>query len=291
MIVKEFVGIGNENVSGSCLDHCKNTLESFDCKNVEDSKYLQSVVGAKDCMDYSYWGRDSELIYETHATGYNCRNILFCNECWENNTDLMYCDSCINSSHLFGCIGLRRKEYCIFNKQYTKDQYEQLVSKIIEHMRSTKEWGEFFPLSICHFGYNETVAQDYFPLAKEELLTRGWKWQEEEKPEENYLGPNTAIPDDIHDVTDEITKQILRCEITGKPYKIIPQELLFYRNMGLPLPKKSPDQRHKERIARRNPRKLWNRNCQKCNKAIRTSFASDRPEIVYCEDCYLSSVY
>ena len=29
---------------------------------------------------------------------------------------------------------LRNKSYCILNKQYTKEEYEELVPKIIEHM-------------------------------------------------------------------------------------------------------------------------------------------------------------
>ncbi|KKP36762.1 MAG: hypothetical protein UR28_C0038G0001, partial [Candidatus Peregrinibacteria bacterium GW2011_GWF2_33_10] len=52
-----------------------------------------------------------------------------------------------------------------------------------------------------------------------------------------------------------------------------------------------PDQRHKDRMALRNPRKLWKRNCIKCNAEIQTTYAPERKEIVYCEKCYLESVY
>jgi len=37
-------------------------------------------------------------------------------------------------------------------------------------MMKTGEWGEFFPASLSPFGYNETVAQEYFPLSREEVL-------------------------------------------------------------------------------------------------------------------------
>jgi hypothetical protein len=56
------------------------------------------------------------------------------------------------------------------NRQYTKEEYELLVPKIIEKMMSDGEWGEFFPAILSPFGYNETVAQEYFPLTREELL-------------------------------------------------------------------------------------------------------------------------
>ncbi|USN57480.1 MAG: hypothetical protein H6766_03435 [Candidatus Peribacteria bacterium] len=76
----------------------------------------------------------------------------------------MYSFNCDSSSHLFGCIGLRNKSYCIFNKQYTKEEYNALVPKIIEHMKQTGEWGEFFHPSLSPFGYNETVANEYYPV-------------------------------------------------------------------------------------------------------------------------------
>ena len=79
-----------------------------------------------------------------------------------------YSMNCYDSSYLFGCDGLRNKQYCIFNKQYTKEEYEVLVTKIIGHMQQTGERGEFFPSSMSSFGYNETVANEYYPINKEE---------------------------------------------------------------------------------------------------------------------------
>ena len=37
-------------------------------------------------------------------------------------------------------------------------------------MMKTGEWGEFFPSSLSPFGYNETVAQEHFPMSREEVL-------------------------------------------------------------------------------------------------------------------------
>jgi hypothetical protein len=158
-------------------------------------------------------------------------------------------------------------------------------------MRKTGEWGEFFPVQLSPFAYNETVAHESFPLSKEHVEERGWKWREEEDDRQQYLGPNIEVPIDISAVSDDITKHILECEVTGKPYKVIPQELKFHRDMGIPLSRTCPDQRHKERMAQRNPRKLWDRACMKCQKAISTTYSPDRPEIVYCDECYLSTVY
>jgi hypothetical protein len=291
MIVKESFGTRNEASSGNYLDNCKNARLCFESRELEDCTYVQTVLIAKDCMDFCHWGRNVELIYETHGVGYGCRNLLFANESWDQNQNLLYCDQCMHCSHLFGCSGLRYKEYCILNKQYTKEEYEELVPTIIGHMRKTKEWGEFFPVNLSPFAYNETLAQDFVPITKQEALSHSWQWHDDDEKESQYMGPAFEIPDDIHTVPDDILKQILRCSVTGKPYRIIPQELKFYRQMGVPIPRKCPDQRHQERMALRNPRRLWERACGKCGKGISTSYAPDRPEVVHCEKCYLASVY
>lgn len=65
--------------------------------------------------------------------------MLFSYNCW-TSSELAYCIDCYDTKNCFGCIGLRNKQYCILNKQYTKEQYEELVPKIIEHMTKTGEW-------------------------------------------------------------------------------------------------------------------------------------------------------
>ena len=97
----------------------------------------------------------------------------------------MYIDNCYNSEHLFGCVGLRNKKYCILNKQYTQEEYEKIVPQIITHMQTTtakdgagSERGEFFDPQLSPFGYNETVANEYYPLSKEQAIARGYHRQE-----------------------------------------------------------------------------------------------------------------
>lgn len=284
--------ISTENSSGDFLINVQNASMCFDCRDLRDCTYCTNISDrAADCMDYDVWGFDAELLYEVMTSGYNTSRNLFCNDSWSNVHDLLYTDNCFNSSYLFGCVGLKKNQYCILNKQYTKDEYEALVPKIIEHMRKTGEWGEFFPHTLSLFGYNESVANDYFPLSLTQAEENGWRWFEEEEKKNQYMGPVYQIPDDINDVTDDIGRQILTCEVTGKHYKVIPQELQFYKDMGLPVPRVSPNERHRIRMQKRNPRELWTRDCAKCAKPMQTTYAPDRPEIVYCEECYLSTVY
>lgn len=284
----------NENCSGDHIYRCKNVFESFDIKDTEDARFCWRVFNGpnRDCYDIDQFGMKIEKVYECSVVGVSASNVLFGMICREEVSNLAYCMLCYFSSNLFGCIGLKHNKYCILNRQYTKEEYEELVPRIIEHMKVTGEWGEFFPAGLSPFGYNETVATEYFPLSKEKALKSGMKWSDYEAPEQDAkVIKAAALPDNIRDVTDEILKSPIGCEITGKSFRVTKQELKFYREQNLPLPRRHPDRRHQDRLSLRNPRKLFERSCAKCGNAMQTTYAPARPETVYCEKCYLEAVY
>ncbi len=284
-------GLQNEDVLGDYLVRCKNAKHCFDSEELWDCRHVaQGFMPLKNCMDIHECG-DGEMLYECSVAGYGIHGCLFCNYTLAQMNDLMYCSLCPHSKNCFGCVGLNRKEYCILNKQYTKEQYEELVPKIVEHMRIAKEWGEFFPVNTSVFSYNETLANDYYPMTQEDVLAQGWTWYDEPKKDNQYMGSPVEFGDTITEITDDICKQILTCEVSDKLYKIIPQELAFYQKMNIPLPRRNFFQRHQERMALRNPRVLHARQCSKCSKDIQTTYAPERPEQVYCEECYLSEMY
>ncbi|MDD4628491.1 MAG: hypothetical protein PHE68_03815 [Candidatus Peribacteraceae bacterium] len=282
--------LASENATGDYVYFSKNTHDAYDAQRCEDCGYVAQVIDMKDCQDCNYM-EECELCNE-YICSYRNQNVHFC--IWLLDcSDTWYSNYCISSHHLFGCVGLKHKQYCILNKQYTKEEYGKLVPQIIEHMRKNGEWGELFPVSMSPFAYNETVAQEYFPLTEKEVGQRGWKWREErdEMPKVSKAIPAAELPDSIDALSDDILNQVIECEATKRPFKIIKQELDFYRTMKLPIPRFHPDERHRRRMALRNPRKLWTRPCMKCGKEMRTTYAPERPEIVYCEECYLKEVY
>ncbi len=291
MYVRSLYGVQNEDVTGNHVSQsrrCRSVYEVIGCEDVSYGNNLE--VNVKDCMDYSYWGMNASLIYEAHACGYDIHHLRFCNLCWDGCSDLTYCDHCFSSKDCFGCVGLKKDRYCILNKQYTEEEYLELVPRLIEHMKKHGEWGEFFPAEFAAFAYNETLAQEWFPLDAAEAKALGYQWKEEAQKSNDYQGPRPEIPDSIADVDESICQQILECEVSGKLYKIIPQELAFYEKLSLPIPRRCPDQRHADRRKRRNPRKLWARNCSDCKIDVQTSYAPERPEILLCEDCYAKRV-
>ena len=283
--VKYAQNLQDENSSGNYIVKCKNNQRCFDVKQLEDCHYCAQVIDGKDSMDTNYC-EHVELMYE-HVGFEDNYDIQFSNTCGYSKF-IRYSDFCYSSEELFGCISLKHKKYCILNKQYSKEEYDRMVARIVARMVENGEWGEFFPATISPFSYNESVAEQYFPMTKEEVLAKEWQWKERDYKE--YKPATIQLPDGIKEVNNEITKEVLACESCQKNYRIIPQELQFYRNQNIPIPRNCPDCRYQARIDLRPPRKIWKRNCDQCNVKIQTAYAPERPEKVYCEKCYLEEL-
>ncbi|MFA5855519.1 MAG: hypothetical protein WC846_04580 [Candidatus Gracilibacteria bacterium] len=279
--------IQTENCSGDAVYRSRNAQYCFDSVELEDCEFVCDATHLKDARDVNN-DDHSELVYEIIGGESSYMN-RFNDICWFDKY-ITYCSLCFNSENLFGCVGMKRRKFCILNKQYSQEEYETLAARLIEYMRATGEWGEFFPMTLSPFAYNETVAEEHFPLTKDEVMQKGLKWKNESE-NTSYLGPKLSPPLNVSEAGPEVTKNIFTCRTSGKLYKITPQELALYKKMDLPLPQKTPDQRFKEHMSRKNPRSLWMRPCSLCGKQLQTVYGPNRSEAVYCEECYLKTVY
>lgn len=288
---KNLVWYRNEKVFGNLINDSSDVIMSVDVDKWEHIKYCQIAVDGDNLMDCCNVYINNHLSYEVMSgLSTNC-NIFsgFIFNC--DHTILSYnCNTC---SFLFGCSGLRNQKYCIFNKQYSPSEYEQLVAKIIAHLQSTGERWEFFDQQTSSFGYNETVAQDFMPLTKEEALKKWFKRSDYEDPfpHSDKILKVDELPQDIHDVSDDILNQVILCEVSGKPFRIIAQELEFYRKHNLPLPRRHPDQRYFDRMQLRPWRNLYLRNCDKCGKEMLSAYPKENEFKIYCEECYNREIY
>lgn len=279
--------VNSENCTGDFIENSRNSVNCFDVfEGIEDVRDAICVGGLKDSLSLSHGGYQSELLYEmmSVAGGYQC---AFGTYVWYAR-EAYYCDTVLHSKSLFGCTNLKRAEFCLLNKPYSESEYTALKARVILHMKKTGEWGLFFPMGKSLFAYDETAANDFFPLSKSEALKRGLLWRDEELHGE---GTGATIPDSIHDVTDDLVGQRLVCERTCRPYKLVSQELKLYHRLTVPVPRFASETRHRLRLDQRNPRHLWTRSCTKCDATIQTVYAPERPEQVVCEACYLAARY
>ncbi len=321
-IIRSVNSTGN-NLEGS--KNCRNCFDIFsggeDCANV-----WLAYSGVKDLIDCDRSGLNAELAVDC-STIYPGSRVFYSRFTFSSH-DLSYSYNSNNSSYLFGCVGMRNKQYCILNKQYTKEEYEALIPKLIEHMSAMPyvdkagrvyKYGEFFPPELSPFTYNESIAQELKTLTKAEAEKQGYVWRDTEEKKYNITMSTADIPDHISTVSDNILQATIECSHQGKcaeqcstAFKIIPSELAFYRAMNIPLPRLCPNCRHYTRTKQRNPLQLWPRNCQcagttsesaayqnsathvhrtdHCPNSFETTYAPERPEIVYCEQCYQAEV-
>ena len=305
--------------TGDYLSNCKNVRDSFLVQRGENLRYVESSDTPKDSYDLSTGG-ELQYCYEgiTPDHSYMGRFEIFS---WKN-TEVSYLDGCHSCQNSFGCCGLKKAQYCILNKQYSKEDYERMLPEVIEHMNAMPYadknsveycYGEFFPAELSYFGYNETVAQERIPLSREQALAKHLNWRDKLQLTTGQETVKTEnLPDSINEVEDSILDEILACIECRRNYRIVPQELEFYRKMKIPLPRRCFYCRHRARINFRNPFKLWHRQCQcagskseegeykntvthqhgvgKCSNEFETSYAPERKEIVYCEQCYNSEI-
>lgn len=275
-----------ENVSGDHLLNCRNCEYCFEAEGLEDCKFIYTIPkNANDSYD-AHYSQNSELCCEciSSVNDYNCKFVL---HSWDVKNS-SYVQECYYSSDLFGCIGLKQSKFCILNKQYSEKEYREILPRIVEHMVKTGEWGQYFPINISLFAYNESLAHEFFPLTRDGVLGIGCKWKEKDLKE--YKPSSFKVPDDASTLNNDIIGKMLACDCCGKNYKLIEQEFRFYKKNKLPAPKKCPDCRHKNRIKLRNLSRLWDVNCEKCHKLLKSCYDPDKYPQIFCEQCFLEAM-
>jgi len=282
-----------ENSIGDYLYNAKNSYHCFDASDIENSAYCtQMQLGIRYCYDIYQYGVNAELCYEGVNIGTNAYNVKFSSSSLWQVADLTYCIESYTSKNCFGSVGLNHNKFCILNKQYSEEEYFELKDKIIQKMKTDKEYGEFFPIEYSQSAYNETEALQRYPMTREQVLAKGWKW-EDDLP--GTFGKETIkeIPDHIEDTDDPITKEVLACNTCEKNYKIIPQELQFYKKYSYPIPRECFDCRRVRRANSRNSRQYHYRECMKddCTNEFYTTYSEDSKKTVYCESCYQQTIY
>jgi len=322
-INKSHQGMKNLNCNGSYVTNSKNVTESYLVRESENLKYCQymQVPVNKDCYDSMIWGENSELCYETCVCGESSYNSKFCFNCWPASRNNEYCINVFSSSDCFGCVGVKKGQYCILNKQYTKEEYDELVSKIKKHMNdmpytdkkgNVYKYGEFFPIEFSPFGYNNSLAVQHFDTTKKDAENFGYPWIEVERGNYNITLDYKNLPKSINDVKDSILNEIIKCENCQSVYRILTDELSFYKKEKLPLPTLCSECRHERRLRDRLSVKLYSYKCMcagdkddagkyknvvshehgnnHCENNFKTGYNPEEEDIVYCEQCYNQEV-
>lgn len=327
-----------ENSLGHNIKNSKNIFCCYEATSIENCRYSNRIDGysnSSNDMDINSWWWNMSNCYELnccgsdeHTSTYNCHfsSYLFW---WVSNTQYSV-NIPRNSEYLFWCSDITSKKYCILNKQYTKEEYEKKIPKIIDYMIATWERWEFIDPKYSPFPYNDTIANDYYPVKqlqypdwKIEILDPQWTWiifihephkiiskatldlwweskietkrrmKDDDVTVPNWLQSILAqdLPDDINKIENSILNKAIICSQSWRPFRVVGKELEFYRKHWLPMCKLHPDVRHLNRLKKITQLNLYKINCDKCSRESLSVYPDSREFSVYCENCYNKEIY
>ena len=210
--------------------------------------------------------------------------------------NLEYSMHCYNCENCFGCIGLNRKKFCIFNKQYTEDAYWLKLDELKCRMLDRGEYGEFFPVSFAPVYFLDSGAAQYF-LA-DEVLAKQLNARLYEPESNGACGDavDVATMRQLSDIPDCIDAMV-PTEWVGKAiydknmrrrFTFLPQEIAFYEKHKIAAPAKHFIGRIQDLGWRLNSGQMISAACAQCGKALsvgRNKFFGERK--IYCREDYL----
>jgi len=241
----------SSDVTWSSLYNCNHVEDWYEVSNINNWRnilYSDWWNDSSDCYDVIDWASDrSHHLYWVMGQAFG--DHVYCSWNIVESSHIYYSFMLENCSYCLGCTWLKWKTFCIFNKQYTKEERYTKVDEIFNQME--KEWvlWDFFPWSINPFYFNDTAAyliDDSF--TKEEVEAEWYLRRDEEIKVDIPDWVDVISIDELKDYewysqewVREIHPNILKKVIKGEQwnyYRIIPMEYKFLKKHWLPLPRK-----------------------------------------------------
>ena len=282
---RENFNIKTTNSTGNYMTNCDKCINVFSWENSQNCQNCIRGLNSKDSIDQAFtWNTENSGNNGTVDGGYQIKHSAHSVGRYSE-----YIDNCLEVEYCFGCVGLRKKKYCILNKQYTKEEYEKLKAKIVLDMG--EEYGEFFPYSMGICDYNFSASILYFPqTTKEEILREGGYWSEEDFSSEDGIS-SLELPDAIKDTDLGICNQALICPQTHYRFNISQSEFEFHKNNNFALPREHFDRRMLEPARKMVVSKSYPYKCFYCQKDIEAYYLPEwHYQKIACEECYKQNI-
>jgi hypothetical protein len=291
--------VNSKNSSGDGIVNSENVYEGYVIIESRDVEYSWRVARVQNVSDVAGI-LDSENVYEAVVSGYNNNMLVGTMNC-KANFNSSYCAYVSNSHDCFGCVGLRNASYCIFNKQYEKEEYFTLRDEIIRSMNEKPyidtngreyRFGDFYPVSMSPFPYDASYATNFYGVSSQEAQERSYTQPSGHL--EPFVSTLSTVPETIGECDETIVKEIIPCgTYTDNPncrkaFRLETDELTFYTRMNLPIPEYCPSCRLEKRLSEIRGVVLRDATCDTCGKNIRTTYGTDYK--VVCEECYQQEV-
>ena len=279
------------NVKGVLAYSSKDLFDVVDAENSEHVRHSDGVLSHKDSMDFLFSGGKSSRLYGTTNIGSQSSEVRFSvSSKFCTNSEFIFNSK--NLNNCFMCFGLQNKSYCVLNVQYSPEEYFKIVDDIKSEMIKRGEYNDGLGLEFSAQAYNFSIAQISYPLSDTEINKLGGYVAKES---ETNVGDTQVLsveelPQNIEDVTDDILSKAIKCDITGRPFRITKTELDFLKRMKLPLPTSHPSVRMENHFKFVPIGKKYSVSCIKCNQNTDSLFSKEQNFILYCDNCYNQDV-
>lgn len=252
---------------------------TFSIGQAENNAYTGTPANSREC----YWSADVSSCFRCHYSYLlsRCQNVEYSTECYD-------CENC------FGCVGLRKKQFCILNKQYAESEYWKTLDAIKCAMLERGEYGQFLPAKMSPAWFPESGAFKYHLADR----TFGEKINAHlfEPDTDGAMGDIATIAEvtdanELPDCVDELDSWI------GKPvydstynrrFSLLAPEVALYKKLRVAPPTKHHVKRLLDTIHTSQVGVFKQTACTQCNKEITVSenpTYSNRK--ILCKRCYL----
>jgi hypothetical protein len=287
VVHRENFNLRTTNSTGNYLSDCDKCVNCFSWEKSQNCRNHIRGMATKDSIDQTF-------TWNTELSGNNSGvfgGFAIKHSSWSDGRYSEYLDNCVEVEYCFGCVGLRKKKYCILNKQYTKEEYEVLKERIVSDMKSQGEYGKFLPYSMGLCEYNFSTGMIYFPnTTKQEILENGGYWLDEDLSSTDGTSP-LELPDSIKDTGENVSGKALICPNTKYRFNISSDEYNFHKRKNLALPRNHFDFRMLEKIKKMAIIKDYPYKCFYCKKDINAYYPLEwNYKKVACEDCYKQNI-
>jgi hypothetical protein len=272
----------SEHCDGDDMVGCHDTVGTSvaECERCENVYFNVQLKDSMDCTmsSESEWSICSQEMIRDYQNRFSA----YTDSC----IDIEYCELMKSCEHCFGCIGLEKRQFCVFNQQYTEQDYWKLVDYIKTKMLADGEYGQFFPYDTNVVAYNVSHAQNLFPLTEEEATKKGLRWYSFKEESKVEMRPIEELPTELDQFTNEMLKNVYRCPESSRPLRFVKDELEFHRRFGLALPRLQPTARRKARMGRLLGLKYYPATCVRCEVKTTTRILPETNTTLLCEGCY-----
>jgi hypothetical protein len=274
--------------------------------NCEDSKYVFYADGGARNNFWIAWliGRAEHNAFvadPAHSRDTYCSTALAnCHGCKfgvysSRCKDIEYCLECFDCEYCFGCIGLRKKKFCILNKQYTEEEYWAKVDQIKCAMLDRGEYAEGVPSKFNLGWFPESGAAKYYESTPEFGAKIG-AYQFDPESNGAYgdelmmareVRDVSQIPDDAKDL-DGWAGVALFDPAFNRRYSLLAPEIALYQKLKIAPPNTHFISRVLAYIRLGNAPVYFDTTCANCSKQVTIAKnPTYTKRKIYCSECYL----